>query len=212
MEELIVRKPCGLWWPQADAKFNNSQWEIPVPKDVSAYCTETNVCVQAGGRCGTYPILYSKFFKTVYTFEPEPLNFYCMQKNVTQDNIIMQQACLGDSFKNVNVAIPLSRKHRNTNIGTYQVSGDGAIPMITIDSLNLDQCNLIHLDIEGYEGFAINGAINTIKKFKPVICLEVNGLGKAFGFSGATITSMLAELNYSYKITVGDDMLFVCNG
>ena len=67
-------------------------------------------------------------------------------------------------------------------------------------------------DIEGYEGFAINGAINTIKKFKPVICLEVNGLGKAFGFSGATITSMLAELNYSYKITVGDDMLFVCNG
>lgn len=211
MEDLIEKKPCGLWWPKADAKFNNAQWEISGPVDISKFCTEMDVCVQAGGRCGTYPILYSKLFKKVYTFEPEDLNFYCMQKNVTQDNIIMQQACLGDNFKNVNVSIPANRKNRNINIGTYQVSGAGTIPMITIDSLNLPQCNLIHLDIEGYEGFAINGAINTIKKFKPVICLEVNGLGRSFGFGKTKIINMLEELNYSNKTKIGDDMLFVYN-
>jgi FkbM family methyltransferase len=211
MENLIERKPCGLWWPKADAKFNNAQWEIQGPTEISKFCTATDVCVQAGGRCGTYPILYSKFFKTVYTFEPEDLNFYCLQKNVTQNNIIMQQACLGDNFKNVSVAIPASRKHKSINVGTYQVTGAGSIPMITIDSLNLAKCNLIHLDIEGYEGFAIKGAVNTIKEFKPVICLEVNGLGRTFGFGKTVIISMLEELNYSYKLTIGDDMLFVYN-
>lgn len=211
MEDLIEQKPCGLWWPKADAKFNNAQYEIRTPAEISKFCAATDVCVQAGGRCGTYPILYSEFFETVYTFEPEPLNFYCLQKNVTQDNIIIQQSCLGDEFKNVNVAIPKNRKNKAINIGTYQVTGNGDIPMITIDSLNLEQCNLIHLDIEGYEGFAIKGAIGTIKKFKPVICLEVNGLGRAFGFGRNVIISMLEDLNYSYKTTIGDDMLFVCN-
>lgn len=210
MERLIEKKPCGLWWPKVDTKFNNAQYEITRPEEISNFCIEKNVCVQAGGRCGTYPILYSKIFKTVYTFEPEDLNFYCMKKNITQDNIILKQACLGETFKNVKVELPAkATKKKGINIGTYQVTGKGSIPMITIDSLNLDQCDLIHLDIEGYEGFAIKGAIETIKKFHPVICIEENGLGKHFGFNRDILIQLLQELNYSFETMIDADMLFI---
>ena len=41
-----------------------------------------------------------------------------------------------------------------------------------IDDLNLTECDLIMLDVEGYELHALNGAIETIKKYGPVICIE----------------------------------------
>lgn len=212
MENEIEKKPCGLWWPIKDTNYNDNQYQIKNPKNISSYCKKTNVCVQAGGRCGTYPILYSKIFKNVYTFEPEPLNYYCMKKNIKESNIIAKQACLGETFKNVKVSLPAKKTAKTgINIGTYQVSGEGDIPMITIDSLNLNDCNLIHLDIEGYEGLAIQGAVRTIAKFKPIICLEENGLGKQFGFTKSSIIKMLDNMNYNYKTNIKSDMLFVYN-
>lgn len=210
MEELIEQKPNGLWWPIKDEKYNNSQFEIVGPTNISSYCNKHNVVVQAGGRCGTYPILYSKIFKKVYTFEPEDLNFYCMKKNVTQNNIIMKQACLGETFKNVKVELPAkATAKKGINIGTYQVAGEGNIAMITIDSLNLEECDLIHLDIEGYEGYALEGALTTINKFKPAICVEVNGLGKKFKYPKEKLLNLFDSLDYIHKDTEGADMLFV---
>ena len=46
------------------------------------------------------------------------------------------------------------------------------IPMMTIDGLNLNACDMIQLDVEGFEQYAIRGAIATIQKFKPVIIAE----------------------------------------
>ena len=53
----------------------------------------------------------------------------------------------------------------------YQV-----FPMITLDSLNLDNVGLIQLDVEYYELNVLRGAIETIKKFKPVITCELGFL------------------------------------
>ena len=62
------------------------------------------------------------------------------------------------------------------NAGTHRIdsrSRDGIeVEAITIDSLNLDNVDLIHLDLESYEDNAIRGAINTIKRCRPVIISE----------------------------------------
>ena len=41
-----------------------------------------------------------------------------------------------------------------------------------------DSCDLISLDLEGFEPFAITGAIETINKFKPVVIVERNSGSK----------------------------------
>ena len=46
------------------------------------------------------------------------------------------------------------------------------IEIVTIDSLNLDKLDYIKIDVEGYEENIINGSINTINKYKPIIILE----------------------------------------
>jgi len=44
--------------------------------------------------------------------------------------------------------------------------------MITIDELNLDGCDFIKIDVEGFEWGVLLGAIETIKKYKPIIFYE----------------------------------------
>jgi hypothetical protein len=41
-----------------------------------------------------------------------------------------------------------------------------------IDDMHLPSCDLIQLDIEGYELFALQGAQRTIEQYRPVIMIE----------------------------------------
>src|SRR5690348_7833841 len=56
------------------------------------YLTNHRLVIQAGGNCGMYPVLFSQLFEQVYTFEPDPLNFYTLVQNCQSDNIVKIQA------------------------------------------------------------------------------------------------------------------------
>jgi len=132
--------------------------------------TKDGVVIQAGGNCGVYPLLYTEFFEHVYTFEPDPLNFYCLVNNCQFPQIIKFNAALSDKGELLSIenTVPSNRgmiKVNNTGINKY-------IPSMTIDSLELENVKFIQLDIEGFEVNALNGAEKTINKCKPWILLE----------------------------------------
>ena len=88
-----------------------------------------------------------------------------MCNNATEDNIYKYQSAIGNSTDPVRI-------EKVQNIGGYKVIGEGTIPQLTIDSFNLTDVDLIQLDVEGHEGYAVQGAIETIKRCKPLIILE----------------------------------------
>jgi FkbM family methyltransferase len=204
-----------LYFPKRDENLGKIRKDILLtaevgPRYVSTFCKKKNVVVQAGGNYGIYPKIYSEIFETVYTFEPDPINFYCLTRNVTNLNVIKFQSCLGASHELVSIDINKnSIAKKGFNSGTFQVSGKGKIPTLTIDDLGLTTCDLIHLDIEGFEGIALQGAIETIKKCKPAICLEINGLGKNYGWDESKIYNLLLSLNYKFEIKTESDHLFL---
>ena len=57
----------------------------------------------------------------------------------------------------------------NPNIPTSCVT---KVEMITLDSLNIEACDLLQLDVELYETEALVGAEETIKKYSPIIVVE----------------------------------------
>lgn len=65
----------------------------------------------------------------------------------------------------------------NNNCGVGEVNNNKIgfnIPMVTIDELNISDLTLIKLDVENYEYAVLLGAENSIKKFHPIIIIELH--------------------------------------
>lgn len=187
-EKLIITRDqevCGVgrWhWLAAD----NGAWDgphnefEPLRELIIRHRRGSGAIVQAGGCLGMYPRLWADWFQTVYTFEPDPLNFYVLKKNVEETpNVIATCAALGNSNEPVFV-------HRlsEVNVGMHRIvaqSDNGPrATQIRIDDLNLQSCDAISLDCEGYESNILDGARETLIKFKPVISTEtVDELARA---------------------------------
>lgn len=133
-----------------------------------------NTIVTAGTNCGMYARFYSRMFKHVYAFEPDPLAFHCMVNNCQVDNVIKLNAALGHQHGLVGIR-RASPGGDDMNVGMNQVCNpteEFKIPMLTIDSLGLHSCDIIQLDVEGFEQYAIMGAKATIERFSPVVVAE----------------------------------------
>lgn len=198
-----VHQREGWWWPSTDQRcwdYMQSHPDVPqllcefVPAD------QRHVVVQAGGNCGFYPKQYACLFDRVYTFEPDWLNFYCLNLNVPEQNVVKIQSCLGNQHQTVSLNI------KSINRGKNFIQGSGAYPVLCIDDLALDQCSLIQLDIEGYEYYALLGGQTTIARYHPVIVVEVwDKLTNRFGKNiNEKLNDFLKSLNYQLITTLYD--------
>jgi FkbM family methyltransferase len=216
-----------FYWPKIDKICRPyTLQELDLPSIISNRCSNRRTMIQAGGNTGLYALEYSKFFENVYTFEPEVINFYCLMLNTRNTNNIFKfQACLGYNSQPVSLNIKknlhrtwkikdsitdkVTEKIQGANTGGFYVKGEGNIPVISIDSLNLQNVDLIHLDIEGFEGHALLGAMQTIIKFRPIIVVELGyDNGKKFNFSSEKVTNLLNSLGYNLQEIVHQDYIF----
>jgi len=223
MQNEIVMYNC-IYWPIKDLNGTVTKDSAPigstchtlmthfldVPKKISNFVKNKNVVIQAGGNAGYYPKLYSEIFNEVYTFEPEPLLFFCLNLNTPTPNVHKFQACLGDKHKMVSLNNTCDTYgHGGTHVAEFD---GGNIPTLMIDNLNLQVCDLIHLDIEGYEKKAILGGVETIKRCKPVIVIEYYSFWlERYGTNLEEIESILTSLEYKYIAEVQGDRVYVPN-
>lgn len=166
--------------------------------------------VQAGGHCGVWPLWLSGRFSRVYTFEPAVDNWECLRVNcapqIKAGRILATHACLGDAP----TKITLHRSGKNT--GGHKASPEpGSTPVVTIDGLQLAECNLIVLDVEGMELPALRGGENTLKEFKPVLMLEDRGHGERYGWgTRKELFDWLQARGYREVARVARDVVLKC--
>ena len=153
--------------------------------------------IQAGGNCGVYPLLFSEFFNNVYTFEPDPLNFFCLTNNCQATGIVKFNCALDEKPRLMTIKEVNSSNRGMNKVEPYitDKSNRLSVPSISIDSLNLQRVKLIQLDLEGFELQAINGAKKTIRKNKPIIILESSITNDLVYFK--KIESLMNTLNYT---------------
>lgn len=189
----------GDWlWPKSDLhgfKALTTNWREEHKWTYLQHIKKFDVVVQAGGHCGMWPRLLAGLFNRVYTFEPDPLNFYCLVNNCQRDNVFKINAALGAECK----FVALSKFKEPDNPGTHFIKGAGAIPMLTVDSFNFDACDFLQIDVERYELNVLKGAKKTLAKFKPVLSIErTNEEIETFLFQFDYIRGRTAEMDTIY--------------
>jgi len=189
------REDGGFIFPAGDAKIARYLRESLGDIDIAVrHCRGRSIAVQAGGNCGLWPLRLSELFAAVYTFEPDPINFMALAYNTADaHNVIRFQAALGDGP----AFIDMNRQVKNC--GAFYVGGPGILPTMRVDDLGLTGCDLLYLDIEGREMAALDGAMATIAKFKPVIGFEDKGLCQRFGVEPGAAENWLTIM-FGYRV------------
>lgn len=165
----------GPWmWREADYwAWTHPLQEFPALRDlILTHAKDTRVMVQAGGCMGMYPRLWADFFRTVVTFEPDPVNFYCLVANCPNEGIIKLQVGLTDT---AGMCALKAGPDFNAGLGSLHPDPAGSVAAVPLDALALPVVDAIQLDCEGGEDKVIAGAIATIARCRPVISIERPG-------------------------------------
>ena len=140
---------------------------------------------------------------TILGFEPDPLNFQKLTENVSANhmtNIVLLSVGLGDKSHTARMEVrtPLNRGGNRiapSNSNAY------SIEIVTLDSSQevsrLPRVDLIKIDVEGYELKVLRGSREVLKKFKPILFIELdqNNL-KDQGDTPSALIEYLIELGY----------------
>jgi FkbM family methyltransferase len=138
------------------------------------YIKKNSLIIDAGANIGTHTLFFAAHAKKVLAFEPQRLPFQLLNGNLSLNrltNVQTFQNALG-SKKEI-LHIPFLSPEKETNFGANRLSAAGEeIAVLTIDSLELPRCDLIKIDVEGFELKVLKGAQATIKKFHPILFVE----------------------------------------
>jgi hypothetical protein len=101
--------------------------------------------------------------------------------------VFCHQQAVGDSSGEISLPkLPPSETFFNfgsVSLESADVKGE-TVPLITLDSLKLEACRLLKIDVEEMEPKVIAGARRTIKDFQPILYVENDRPGGSRSLSG----------------------------
>lgn len=143
-----------------------------------------DTAVDVGANVGTYAIELAKVSRQVIAFEPVR-SVYEVLKNVVPSNVGCYQFALGETNKPGTILIPYHdgqlEPARATITPTEQVGDTEQV--IEIRSFDAswaqfrsrfdDYIDFVKIDVEGYELSSLKGMLDTVKRFFPVLMIEI---------------------------------------
>ena len=166
----------------------NEENEIKLVKNFIKNDTDT---LDIGVYRGVYSYEMSKYSKTVHAFEPNPIIYKDLDKNLKKivKNINLYNFALSNKNEDIELKIPIRDLNSNKeNYEEYYQLGKATIhkenelknfekcKIISkkIDDLDFkNKISFIKIDVEGHEKEVIEGGVKTIQKNKPVLLIEI---------------------------------------
>ncbi len=148
-------------------------------------------CIDVGVYRGVHSYEMSKYSKTVHSFEPNPVIYNELKKNLPSiiKNIKLYNYALSDSNGVKTLRIPIRNYNADkSNYEEYYKMGLASIhdkntfdkfDQFEINCKKLDEfsfenkISFIKIDVEGHEIEVIKGSRNLIKRFKPNLMIEI---------------------------------------
>ena len=138
-----------------------------------------DVVVEAGANIGAHTVYLGTQvgpLGRVYAFEPQRIVFQTLCANIALNNLTnvycMQQAVGAQEGTVLVPTFDYTYEDNYGGVGLGDFKFGEAVPVVTIDSLNLHWCNFLKVDVEGMEQAVLQGAVNLIARAKPILYVE----------------------------------------
>jgi FkbM family methyltransferase len=167
-----------------------------------------DVFLDIGANIGYFSLLAAKHEPTakIISFEPVSSQFERLEENISLNiarNVRALHSAVGERNEERDIYISAED---NTGMSSFQKPGNYSgrtekVKVVTIDkwfeSSGLAKVDLIKLDVEGSEFAAVKGMHEIIKRFKPLLIVEINpGTLAQFGVLPADIFMYLEQLSF----------------
>ncbi len=142
-----------------------------------------SICLDIGANIGNHSLIFSKYFQSVYSFEPNSDIFDLLHINTKRLNNI-KIFNFGASDKDESVTMQTNQKSSMGGMSVKEKESD-IIPDIEVFNAsmkNMDNffrdypvdadISFIKIDVEGFELNTLKGLRNTLNKYHPVIGFE----------------------------------------
>jgi FkbM family methyltransferase len=166
---------------------------------------DRSLAIDGGSHVGTWAELMSAAFETVHAFEPSEafeslaINAAAWPNVICHNEALIDECCAVETFSRKKIGKLTSRMVRKIPKGKLRGR--------TIDSLDLQACGLIKLDVEGSEYAALTGARQTIARFRPFLLVEMFGRGVMHGHTDEEVRDLVLSMGYQmawkYNVDVG---------
>lgn len=163
----------------------------------------TNI-IDAGGFIGDSAVVLSEYTeKIIYSFEAIPANCELFEKTIALNNITNVKLIQKALF-NVNTLLRINNRGSCSSLYANQAVLEKeriAVSAIRLDDFVFErniEVGLIKVDLEGAERAFLKGAVETIKKYKPVLLVSIYHNPQDF----FEIKPWLESLNLGYSFRV----------
>ena len=150
--------------------------------------------IDGGANIGVHTIEWARHMHNwgrVTAFEAQEHVYYALAGNIAINNAFNARAhwaALGDKVGEIAIpkanplvpgsfgSLELRKRDGTEDIGqkvSYAAEDAMRVRLVTIDSLDMQRCDFFKLDVEGMEAEVLKGAIETLKRCKPVLLVEV---------------------------------------
>ena len=174
--------------------------------------------IDIGAQTGLYT-LYAKYLpnSTFYAFEPFFETFQELNNNIKLNSITNTKTfnfAISDKICIKNLQVCMSHNGLHTlgnNVKRFDDIKTIEVECHTIDELFFEKnipVHFIKIDTEGHEYYILNGAINTIKTYKPLIQLEWNTINmEQCNVNVTDLQNFIEKINYEIIDKTDEEVL-----
>lgn len=183
-----------------------------------------SVCLDVGACFGWYTVLLSQQAGergVVHAFEPVGPNRECLEANLVLNdcrNVTVNAVALGERAGRVDMFLPhhgvsASLRPHGNSASCERIDAQATTLDAYVTAAGLMRLDFVKADIEGAELQLLKGGIGTLRKFRPVLMLEIQAHStRLFGYEPAAVFALLAELGYAAHIVAPDGALAPYHG
>ncbi len=187
----------GLAFPDADEYLierlpESGVWQSDALNAGLDACRSFRTALDGGAHVGTWSIQLAQRFQRVMAFEPAEDTYQALLRNVPE-SVETKNIALGRALGWCSMEWSEKDQGRK-HTGARYIRPVGSIPVVTIDSLQLDDLDFLKLDLEGAEPDALMGAEKTLKRCRPVVVFEDKHFKGRFGHKKGASAEYLASL------------------